>query len=171
MKKLILKGIVYTILFTVLLTGCGGVPAVVQTPTHDNCSSKELEKSISILKDFEEQMEDLKLLADNTSPDDFDPVLKELREINTEIKSLDLPFCSLRAKDALVGYIDSEVKCIMYHYAMALYENNEIDHIETDQEGKPHYCDLASSQFDYYMIQMEKLEELLQEKSEAPFPN
>ena len=114
-----IKLIIYGFLLATILSSCGEaplaaetqIPIPIETKIPNPCAAEDISEFIFAIDDITKRFEDEVLLAENTSPEDLEPMIKEMVAIEKEFKNTTAPSCALRAKAALESYLFSKSQC------------------------------------------------------------
>ena len=150
---------VYGVLLALTLSCCGEaplpaetqLPIPVETQLPNPCASEDISELIAAMDDTAKQFEDTVILAENTSPENLETIIKEMQAIEKELEIIDTPSCALRAKAALENYIFSKTQCYFDIYAVEIVGENSLPERNSD------VCSLALDQLEYYKVQREAL--------------
>ena len=157
-----IKLIIYALLLAITLSSCGEapppvatqIPIPVETQRPNPCASEDISEFIVTIDDITKRFEDVTLLAENTSPENLEPIIKEMLAIEQEFKDMVAPSCALKAKAALESYLFSKSQC---HFHIYTVEGLGYVRPPELQEPKIDVCALALDQLAYYEIQRSAL--------------
>ncbi|MBT4843584.1 MAG: hypothetical protein HON91_14260, partial [Anaerolineae bacterium] len=139
-------------LIIITLTCCGEAPLPVETQLTNPCASEDISAYIAGIDDIAKRFEGKTAIAENTSPENLELIIKEMQAIGQELEILDTPSCALKVKAALDSYIFSESQCYFGNYAVEISGKDS-------QEKKTDFCSLALEQLAYYNTQRNALSE------------
>ena len=143
---------VYSTLLAMTLSCCSKVvPSPVETRIPNPCASEDLNEFIITMDEIEKRFDDVVLLAEDTSPENLEPLIKEMQMVKQELEIVDEPSCALQAKAALDSYMLSKTQCYFQIYAVEIVEEDSLF------EPKIDVCDLALEQLTYYTAKMDVL--------------
>ena len=157
-----IKLIIFVLLFAITLSSCGEAPPPVETQIPipvatqlpNPCASEDISEFIVTIDDITKRFEDVMLLAENTAPENLEPMIKEMLAIEQEFKNNTPPSCALRAKAALESYLFSKSQC---HFQIYTVEGLGYTPPPEITEQKVDFCDLALEQLAYYQLQRNAL--------------
>lgn len=143
--------IIYSVLLAMILSCCSRVPLPVKMQIPNPCATEDVSEFIIAMDATAKRFDDLVLLAEDTSPENLEPIIKEMQVVEQELKIVNVPSCALQAKAALDNYIFSKIQCYFHIYANETVEKDSLP------ESKIDVCNLALEQLEYYTTKIDAL--------------
>ena len=142
------------------LVGCQEKTQTDVAVTPDPCSVEIIKKYIDESEKIESKFRTLTELADNISKEELELTIKEMQELEKELKEIEAPPCALKAKSAIVSYFESMIQGYLRQYTEELGIQPQFD-VQTSDE----IFVLAESKNEYYKMVLKDLEQMMLEKN------
>jgi len=153
-----MKNIVFSIVMLLVLTSCSGKPPFIASSTPDPCPVEQIEQFLEVAEGLEYSFNLAAQRADNTADEDLEPIIKEMQVLETKVKAIDPPPCALKAKSALVNYMETLIQGYFRLYSQGIGIPSQSDRTADD------IFTLATSQLEYYETKKDELKSIVREK-------
>jgi hypothetical protein len=151
MKTKLLPVVLFSIVFTIILTACGkdatpissATPTITVTP--DLCAPGNIEAEVNKVHKYMREFDDESTVAANMPQEQISGAITELQRIRREAEDEPIPDCLVNLKTYQIAHMNSVINTLV-----AFMSGN-------DQKTVDQYLALARQQHDQYTIELARV--------------